>query len=505
MMMGADSWPAHASQPLIWLHLDAKGALPAMSYLKAALQWLHTQTQTQKPSQSPSENRPSSSWGLIVEFEDQLPISELIFSTTSAPDWAQLLPWVHRELGWPLMALIQTAGHCEFILKHGRFRSFRELDSFAQCLDCSGTRSEVYEFLAQYASQVVDYVQETVGVPLWALHLGGDEVWHLGQGRASQLACQKRAVQPVDLYLDHLERLERSIHDRYPQLRLLFWDDMLRGVSLDKLLPRQAGLSRLEPVVWQYTPQLSLDQDLWAKYDRLFTRIWAASAFKGATSSCAKLPLLQHHIENHLSWRNVIQRGLISSDKFQGLISTGWARFDHFSALCELFPASLPSLVCCHRAFSKGRFEAEDLAEISASIGLPPGISLMTHTLPNLPRLDLKPSFPGGDLFALMNEFVVLEHEIKMFLASDTLETWFSPFHEIQPHRVSTLHVTSLSHQCSELKSRLEAWCKNFERESRVILHDPDIQEWKVAFVENKLTRLTDLGQKMTHCLNIVK
>ena len=45
-----------------------------------------------------------------------------------------------------------------------------------------------------------------------------------------------------------------------------------------------------EPVVWRYTPQLSLPQGLLQRLSSGFSSVWAATAFKGATSSCASVP-----------------------------------------------------------------------------------------------------------------------------------------------------------------------------------------------------------------------
>ncbi|TRY67091.1 hypothetical protein TCAL_05155 [Tigriopus californicus] len=521
--------PPRPQAGLHWLHLDGKGARPKLGHLRDTLLWLENTLGT-------GSGRPT--WGLVLELEDQWPLAHhprvgLAFSAadpagpdsqsepdsgadsglppipgaspSAESDWAGFLQFVDRVLGWPMIALIQTAGHAEFVLKHEAWRSFREVQTYAQCWDCSGRSSSVYEWLQAYASAVVEYVQDTVGVPLFALHLGGDEVWQLGQGPASQAECLARACQPIDLYLDHLTRLARYLHARYPTLRLLFWDDMLRSVPLAQLLPRRASLCRLEPVVWQYTPQLNLSH-LWPKYDQLFSRIWAGSAFKGATASCAKVPLLQHHIQNHLSWHAEI-REAVPAAKFQGLIFTGWARFDHFSALCELWPVGLPSLVCCHRAFVRGAFTEPDRVDCSRLIGLPAEVPLVTHTCPSVPHpaQDWPLTFPGGSVFLLMNEFVVLEHEIQTFLASDALATWFSPFHQAHPRRVSNLHVSPLLSQCSNLKSRLDSWWPTFNRAARPILFDQDRQEWKMSFVDGPLDRLTDLSRKMTHCLNLVR
>lgn len=44
----------------------------------------------------------------------------------------------------------------------------------------------------------------------------------------------------------------------------------------------------VEPMVWHYNARehFQLGPSLWDKYSSVFPRIWAASAFKGATGSC---------------------------------------------------------------------------------------------------------------------------------------------------------------------------------------------------------------------------
>ena len=42
-------------------------------------------------------------------------------------------------------------------------------------------------------------------------------------------------------------------------------------------------------------------------------------------------------------------------DRFQGLIITGWSRYDHLAALCELFPVALPTLAMSAETILAGR------------------------------------------------------------------------------------------------------------------------------------------------------
>lgn len=62
------------------------------------------------------------------------------------------------------------------------------------------------------------------------------------------------------------------------------WDDQLRSISIDNL--RNFTLKvPVEPVVWNYQPTVPLPSDLWKKYAKVFSNVWIASAFKGATGS----------------------------------------------------------------------------------------------------------------------------------------------------------------------------------------------------------------------------
>lgn len=67
------------------------------------------------------------------------------------------------------------------------------------------------------------------------LHIGCDEVWHLGLCSV----CSKRAMASkygkYSLYLEHILAIAQYIQETYPYLKIIIWDDMLRLIDLQVL------------------------------------------------------------------------------------------------------------------------------------------------------------------------------------------------------------------------------------------------------------------------------
>lgn len=84
----------------------------------------------------------------------------------------------------------------------------------------------------------------------------------------------------------------------------------------------------VEPMVWHYnnSETFNLPASLWDKYSNVFSNVWIASAFKGATSSCQILPINKYHISNHEAWLSLlsVHGGKIAN--FRGIAFTGWSR-----------------------------------------------------------------------------------------------------------------------------------------------------------------------------------
>lgn len=81
-------------------------------------------------------------------------------------------------------------------------------------------------------------------------------------------------------------------------------------------------------MIWHYNnaETFQLNTALWDKYTSVFTNVWAATAFKGATSSCQILPINKYHISNHEAWLSELSLQHNKIGHFRGIALTGWSR-----------------------------------------------------------------------------------------------------------------------------------------------------------------------------------
>ncbi|UYV75844.1 hex-4 [Cordylochernes scorpioides] len=181
------------------------------------------------------------------------------------------------------------------------------------------------------------------------IHIGCDEVEHIGVCEQCQDILNKNNWKPSDIFLNHVLKLAKYIKSKY-KIQPIIWDDMLRNINEDVLQSYELG-----KYVWNYNPTFDFPNSLWQTYSKVFPKIWAASSFKGATGPSKFYTNITFHLENHKCWLDFLKEN-VKLFKYQGIVLTGWQRYDHFAVLCELFPASVPSLATNMYFLEKGKY-----------------------------------------------------------------------------------------------------------------------------------------------------
>jgi hypothetical protein len=131
-----------------------------------------------------------------------------------------------RGLGLEPVPLLQTIGHCEYVLKNKKYKPLAEL---AERTDQYCPQNpEVVRFLEKWISEYLE-----VFGPIKYFHLGADEAYTLGQCPRCRAYAAEHSLS--DLYIRHINVLSRALTDK--GIRPVIWGDMILHYpeALDKL------------------------------------------------------------------------------------------------------------------------------------------------------------------------------------------------------------------------------------------------------------------------------
>ena len=366
------------------VHLDLKGAPPKMAYYKRLFPFLRSIGAT----------------GVLIEYEDMFPYKDNLKILARADAYTEnevnAIVLLAEEFKLMVIPLIQTFGHLEFMLKHNQFKHLRAISSSKRAVcPCQNASLPI---LLDMAKQVI-----ALHPNVKYLHVGGDEIYDL-------MKCSKCKTLPYkshDMYLLHMVPLLSEIKSTWPDLNVLMWDDMLRKWSVDQMLTLQTFAT---PMVWAYEDNLSkyFPRAMWKNYKQVFGSVWIASAFKGALRSNTDIVPLNKHIENHIQWLKIISN--LDGLEIPGIAITGWSRFDHFSPLCELLPAGLPSLALCLTVLDRGSVNPEVIHTVSVDAL---GCAGKIYDDSSGSYQVQKCNFPGSDVFLIVSRLNLLRNEAK--------------------------------------------------------------------------------------------
>ncbi|KAJ8729861.1 hypothetical protein PYW07_016899 [Mythimna separata] len=473
------------------VHLDLKGAPLKVSYLEKLLTTI----------------KPWGVTGILIEWEDTFPYTgDLVeigsLSNAGGDNMYSLKEVQHiiqfiKDQGMEPIQLIQTIGHMEFVLKHPTFAELQELPRSPAVLCPTKPRSQ--ELVRQMIDQALEVQPDAK-----FFHIGADEVWHLG----ICAQCQERALnhkhKATSLYLDHIRDLVSYIKGKRPDITLLMWDDMFRGLDLEILQEYKLGESVI-PVLWNYNPEasFSIHPKIMAIYGQLFPKMWFGTAFKGANGSCQVLSPTSRYVSNHQAWVATIHA---NSDRinFCGAILTGWSRYDHYATLCELMPVSLPSLAQCLRVLTKA--EGLNIGIEHRTLGPyhPQSFRrLMYIQLTNrTPETDhalneiLPPAeWPGEQLGRCVHTYFIARERCLALLSSDLVNTWMNPWQLSRQYTVPG-HVEGIVVAAEHSWTELQVIRADMTTYLSEITGERSTEEWVKSYIDPLITKITKLGER---------
>ncbi|BFY97386.1 hypothetical protein BsWGS_00426 [Bradybaena similaris] len=458
-----------------YVHLDLKGAPPKMNYLMLFIRLVKRLGAT----------------GLLVEYEDMFPYTGILEhiradNAYSKENINELVKFA-EEAGLTLVPLIPTFGHMEFVLK-SEFSKLRESDYTPQVIDI--TQSASYELISEMIKQVLEHHPRAK-----YLHIGCNEVYELGKG-ASATEMQLKNLTTSQMFLQHVMRVAEIVRNQASRVTPLIWDDELRQIHSEDL--EVSGLPfMVEIVVWQYSGDVlhTIGNDVWDKYARLFKAVWIASSFKGSNEAGHIFTEPVHHLNNQLSWLNLIE-AYNTRLTFRGVVLAGRQRYDHFSTLCELLPVAVPSLAVCLATMVNGGFTKDIHKSTSKLIRCNRPLEMTLSTHHHRDAYDCV--FPGYELhYAVKGLYKLTVH------GPDTrnrVEAWLSDYQVAHafsnPGQLKVL-ATSLTEQTSSYY-RISGL---LEEQLAMIYTEETVDEWMEENVKQKLRRIKLLQDKIQSLL----
>lgn len=485
------------------VHLDLKGAPPKIGYLEAFFALVKSLGAT----------------GVLLEWEDMFPwkdnLHNLAAKNAYSREGAKQIITAARKNGLEIIPLIQTFGHLEFALKNQDFEHLREVPESPQAL-CPSLNSS-FEFIQDMVEQIMQIHRD-----INYLHIGCDEVFHLGECSR----CRKKARD--DLFLAHVSQVARYIRKRHPYVTPIIWDDMLRHLPSTTLEFYNIG-KLVEPMVWVYAEDVYrfVPTTVWEKYQAVFPFAWTASAFKGAFGETFYIPNIKRHLDNNLNWLSLMN---IEEPRFQkgfrGIAITGWQRYDHFATLCEMLPASIPSLAVNLVATSHG-YANNSLKEIlfkGLKCGITSGMSsesggrssyLKDSDSPSGSFLNLdndpflwdqfsRCMFSGSQFYRLLYRWHVLEKEINEFLTTTKSKKGWLTDYNVNRNFTSVLRIDELMMDESRIYHNLISLVQSVNDALRDVYDKYTIAEWIEQKMYPSVVQMERL-QKVTQRLKTIK
>uniref|UniRef100_A0A8C0VTN6 beta-N-acetylhexosaminidase n=1 Tax=Cyanistes caeruleus TaxID=156563 RepID=A0A8C0VTN6_CYACU len=416
--------------------------------------------------------------GVLIEYEDMFPFKgelEILRSPYAySEEDIERIQQLAEQHKLEVVPLVQTFGHVEFILKHQKYQHLREVERFPNSFNPH--IPDTLALLKSILSQVIEKHRRST----W-IHIGADEVFHLGEGMDSKNWMSHNKGDVGTMYLKHIKEVLGFLTAQYWGLRVLMWDDMLRKISVGALRGEGTGTAAVAPVLLGTVALVACAcpaaVPFLTKYvESGFEAVWFASAFKGTTGPAQAWTPLSYHLKNHLSWLKVMQAvPRLAPLRLQGVVLTGWQRYDHYSVLCELLPVSIPSLAICLQTLVNGE---------------PP--ALLACVQLEQSTCEGRGAFPGVEIYHMVEQVNghLKESILKALEEESAIKGWFSPYHRKRQFGNPQSWTPALP---SRLHEDWESFVRDLRAQLERIYFPDTVEEWMEENINPYLDQLRDL------------
>ncbi|NXG83372.1 HEXDC Hexosaminidase, partial [Stercorarius parasiticus] len=440
------------------VHLDLKGAAPRVSYLEQVFPLL---------SQLGAN-------GILIEYEDMFPFKgelEILKSPYAYSEEdierIQQLAELHKL---EVVPLVQTFGHVEFILKHEKYQQLREVERFPNSFNPHVP--DTLALLKSILSQVIEKHRHST----W-IHIGADEVFHLGEGMDSKNWMSHNRGDTGTMYLKHIKEVLSFITTQYRRLRALMWDDMLRKISVGALRGERMGMAVVapEPGVSSAGPhghpdrhpaQCPAGAHTWPWH----RPHWLAEVRGGGTPTIPSAHTAPPTVaQETMAWLAPLRR------------------YDHYSVLCELLPVGIPSLAICLQTLVNGGFTEETKRKVLDALGFQ-SMQLEQSTCEG------RGAFPGAEIYHMVEQVNghLKESILKALEEESAIKGWFSPYH--RKHQFGNpRNMESFGSKVLKLHEDWESFLRDLRTHLERVYFPDTVEEWMEENINPYLDQLRDL------------
>ncbi|CAF0914716.1 unnamed protein product [Rotaria sordida] len=374
----------------LYVHFDLKGAAPKISYFEKLFPLLHKLGAT----------------GICMEYEDMFPFNDIVSSIKHKQaytiDDIEKINQLAKDNHLDVIPLLQTYGHLEFLLKLEEFSDLRENPKYPQVI--TPCKNKTYTILFSMIDQYLS-LHPTIRF----FHIGHDEVYYFLTNPACEEFKRLTGIMThLELFAYHLSIIAHYIKRKSPNIILFVWHDVLQNLNL-QILQKYNLMNIINPVLWSYREDISVEgfaTGSQADFFGQFKTLWGATAFKGATNEIATISDIKRYYQNQISWIRQLHSYIPTKWKnFDGIIVTGWSRYDHFLSLCELLPYSIPSMAFSIAAWQE---QFKNLPNIEVfpnklhnyiqkqlECSSPIHLNIQDHTMKRIPKC----KFPGASIY----------------------------------------------------------------------------------------------------------